>query len=247
MQSARLERSAFEPVGIKGVAKVIFLALLASVSTVVVARAQSAAVKQRVAAIKQSLADSQASLRHYEWIETTVISHDGEEKFRKQERCYYDAEGKVQKVLEGTESEGKTPPGLRGRIAERKKEEVTDYMKSAVAKIQEYVPLDSSQVQKVADAGNLSITPLPSNRVQVDLHDYLEAGDLVTLEFDLQSNNILSAKIATYVDSPDDKVGLDVAFATLPDGTNHAATTTLDAPAKSVTVEVTNSGYRRQG
>jgi hypothetical protein len=49
----------------------------------------SPAVEQRVAALKQSIAESQARLRKYEWIETTIISLKGEEKDRKEQRCYY--------------------------------------------------------------------------------------------------------------------------------------------------------------
>jgi hypothetical protein len=39
-----------------------------------------------------------AALRTYEWMETTVVSMKGEEKSRKQNRCYYGADGKVEKV-----------------------------------------------------------------------------------------------------------------------------------------------------
>ena len=63
--------------------------------------AQTPAPQERIAAIKQSLQESQARLRSYEWIETTVVSLKGEEKSRKQNRCYYGAEGKVQKVSVG--------------------------------------------------------------------------------------------------------------------------------------------------
>ena len=51
--------------------------------------AQTQTVDQRVAAIKQSLAQSQAALKAYEWIETTAVSLKGEEKSRTQNRCYY--------------------------------------------------------------------------------------------------------------------------------------------------------------
>ena len=54
--------------------------------------------QQRVGMLKQWLQASQAQLRHYEWIETTVVSVKGEEKSRQQNRCYHGAEGKVQKV-----------------------------------------------------------------------------------------------------------------------------------------------------
>jgi hypothetical protein len=50
-----------------------------------------------VGALKATLAASQATLRQYEWIETTVVSLKGEEKSRKQQRCYYGADGTLQK------------------------------------------------------------------------------------------------------------------------------------------------------
>jgi len=43
--------------------------------------------QERVAALKQSMQESQTELRQYEWIETTIISLKGEEKARTQKRC----------------------------------------------------------------------------------------------------------------------------------------------------------------
>jgi hypothetical protein len=66
----------------------------------VILLAQSPEIQQRVAALKESAAKDQQSIRQYEWIETTVISLKGEEKSRQQKRCYYGAEGSLQKVTE---------------------------------------------------------------------------------------------------------------------------------------------------
>jgi hypothetical protein len=60
--------------------------------------AQDATGSDQIAAIKQSMAESQQLLRQYEWIETTAISVKGEEKSRQQNRCYYGAIGKVRRV-----------------------------------------------------------------------------------------------------------------------------------------------------
>ena len=54
--------------------------------------------QDHVAALRQSLAQSQPLLKRYEWIETVVVSVKGEEKSRTQNRCYYGADGKVQGV-----------------------------------------------------------------------------------------------------------------------------------------------------
>jgi hypothetical protein len=77
----------------------------------------------RVAALKASLQSSAVALRQYEWIETTVVSLKGEEKSNKESKCYYGADGKVQKVpIESApEGGGKSPRGLRGKIVENKK------------------------------------------------------------------------------------------------------------------------------
>jgi hypothetical protein len=110
------------------------------------------------------------------------------------------------------------------------------------------VPPDPARIQAVTDAGKLSVTPLGGGQsVRLDLHDYLQSGDLFAIEVDLETNNIRSVEISSYLDGPDDKIGLDVQFANLPDGTSHVSQSTLDAPAKNVSVLVTNSGYRPVG
>jgi hypothetical protein len=116
---------------IKHIALPTLTALLLAGSGASIAQAQQPSVPERVEALKASLVASQAILKQYEWIETTVVSVKGEEKSRKQERCYFGADGGLQKV-EVNESESARPPGLRGRLAERKKEELTDYMQRAV-------------------------------------------------------------------------------------------------------------------
>ena len=75
--------------------------------------------QERVAALKQSMQESQTKLRQYEWIETTIISLKGEEKARTQKRCYYGADGKLQKVPIGSPAPAQQPPaggGRRGRV-----------------------------------------------------------------------------------------------------------------------------------
>ena len=61
-------------------------------------QAAAGGAQDKVAALKQSMQQGLAKARQYEWVETTIISLKGEEKARKQNRCYYGADGKVQKV-----------------------------------------------------------------------------------------------------------------------------------------------------
>ena len=209
------------------------------------AQAQQPSVPERVAALKASLEGSQVVLRQYEWIETTVVSLKGEEKSRKQERCYYGADGGLQKV-EVNESEAAKKPGLRGRIAEHKKEELTDYMKRAVGLVKTYVPPRPAMLQAAKDAGKVSIELLePGKRARLNFRDYEKPGDNLGVEVDLTNNRALGVKVATYLDEPKDAVTLDIRMGQLNDGTTYASNVTLGAQAKDLTVTVQNSGYRR--
>ncbi len=170
-------------------------ALLFSLSNFAVAQPS---VAERVVALKASLAASQIVLKQYEWIETTAVSLKGDEKSRKQERCYYGADGKVQKVAVAA-----TPPpakkrGIRGKIVENKKEELTDYMKSAVSLVKTYVPPNPAKLQAAKDAGKVSVEVLqPGKRARLNFRDYEKPGDNLGVEVDLANNRPLSLTVAT--------------------------------------------------
>jgi hypothetical protein len=68
------------------------LALALASGGIAVAQAPQPSLQERVAALKTAFSVSQANLRQYEWIETTVVSMNGEEKSRKRQRhgCRHD-------------------------------------------------------------------------------------------------------------------------------------------------------------
>ncbi len=208
--------------------------------------AQQPSTAERVAVLKATMAASQAVLRQYQWLETTVVSLKGEEKSRKQEQCYYGADGGLQKVEIGESPAPEKKRGLRGRIAEHKKEELTDYMKSAVSLVKTYVPPSPAKIQVAKDAGNVSIEILdPGKRARLNFRDYEKPGDNLGVEVDLVNNRPLGVKVSTYLDDAKDVVTLEVSMGQLNDGTTYASKITLDAKAKNLTVTVQNSGYRK--
>jgi len=211
------------------------------------APAQEAGGEDKVAALKQSLQVGMAAARKYEWVETTTLSHKGEQKSAKQNRCYYGADGTLQKTPIDTgqgEAEKKSPRGLRGKVAKKKKGEMADYMQAAVALVKQYVPPDPARIQAVKDAGKLSINPLASDRLQLQFRDYLKAGDVLSVNLDPTTNQLLGLQVASYLDKPDDAVLLDVTMATLQDGAIYASEIVLDGESKSIKVDIKNTGYR---
>ena len=207
---------------------------------------------QHVAALKQSLQESQQRLRQYEWIETTVISLKGEEKSRKQQRCYYGADGRLQKVPIGDAPQQDQGGGRRGgrlkqKIVEKKKGEMQDYMERAGNLVHLYVPPSPGQIQSARDAGKVAIRPLAQERARLEFSDYLQAGDRLGIEVDTTANRLLGLTVATYLEKPEDAVTLDVRMGTLSDGTGFTEETTFDAAAKQIRVVIQNSGYRPLG
>ena len=213
------------------------------------ALAQQPTTQERVVALKASLAASQAILKQYEYVETTVVSLKGEEKSRQMNRCYHGADGKVQKVpLTSPPPPQQKKRGLRGKIIESKKEELADYMKEAVGLVKQYVPPQPVLIQKAKDAGKVSVSPLPDQRVRLTFTDFIKPGDSLGLTLDLANNRPVEAKVATYLeDSKDQPVILDVKFSTLPNNATYASTIALEARGKKLAVNVENSGYRSMG
>ncbi len=207
----------------------------------------------RVAALKQTLQQGIALARKYEWVETTIIKMKGEEKARKQNRCYYGADGKVQKVsLDAPVQQVQDQGGGRGRrggrlkqrVVENKKNEMKDYMEKAAALIHRYVPPNPQQIQAAKEGGRIALNPQGAGMIRLVISQYLLTGDSVSIDLDGASNRLLGLGVNTYLDKPEDAVTLAVQMAALPDGAVYAGQTTFDATAKNITVVIQNSGHR---
>jgi len=228
---------------------VVAFALLA-VLGVVPAWAQAPAAKEglpeRVAALKQSLAQSQGALRTYQWVETTSVSLKGEVKSQKQMSCYYGADGALQKLPISATPPPKKKGGLRGKIAESKKEELTDTMKQAVALVKTYVPPNPAMIQRAVDAGKVSIEILQRGKVaRLVFKDYELPGDSLGVTMDLTTNHLMAISVASYLGAPSKPVTMNATMGSLADGTTYTASTQLSLPSDQLVVNVANSDYRK--
>jgi hypothetical protein len=230
---------------------------IATIAFAVTTHAQqppSPGASDRVAALKQTMQQGLALARNYEWIETTVISLKGEEKARTQNRCYYGADGKVQKVsLDPPAQPAPKPSAGRGRgrlkeqIVEKKKDEMKDYMERAVALVHQYVPPSPSGIQAAKDAGRITVTPPAGGKVRITVAEYFKPGDTLTVDLDSSTNTVSGLGVNSYLDAQDDIVTLAVQMNSLPDGAIFAGQTTLDAKARQITVVIQNTGHRTVG
>jgi len=220
------------------------------------AQDQKQAMQEKVAAVKQALAQNQAALRQYSWTARTEISLKGEVKKTTESLCRYGPDGAVQKTPVGTPAPQaqSAPEGRRAKrgggavkekVVEKKKDEMQDYMEKAVALIHSYVPPSPEKIEAAAKAGNASLGQSGADQVQVKFANYLKAGDALTLTLDKAAKALRQVGVNSYLDDQKDPVTLQVEFSALPGGPNYAAVTTLTAAAKKIQVVTRNLNYQK--
>ena len=203
-------------------------------------------MKENISLIKKNLTDSKEKIKDYEWIETTTTFYKGEQKSVKQNQCYYGVDGKLTKVETGGSKQAKAPGRLKGKIAANKKEDMADYIKAAIAKVQTYLPPDAGKIQQIYAAGNTTIQVLePGKKFKLSFPDYNEKGDMLSISVNKENQKIMALDVSTSVDDPAQKVVFNITYNDLPDGTQYAGSTTLDAQAKQVKIVIVNSGFKK--
>ncbi len=206
-----------------------------------------AGLQQKLAALKQSAAENKQKLHQYQWVETQQLTLKGEAKPPKSNLCSYGPNGQIQKVPIG-EQQAPQQSGRQGRLKERviekKTEEMKDYMQQVKSIISLYVPPDPQKMQQAFQAHNVSIVP-GGGATQLVFKNYAQPGDQMTIAFDMATKKIQTLNVNTYMGEAKDAITLAVQFASLPDGTNYAAQTVLNATAKQIQVTTTNSNYTK--
>jgi len=216
------------------------LLLLGSGSTA----GQNAELQQKLAAVKQSAAENKQRLLQYQWTETTQVTLKGDPRPATQNLCRYVPDGQAQKTPIGSPPQQPSGGRVKQRIVEKKKAEMKDYMQDVQAVLALYVPPDPQRMQQAYQAGNVALNPI-SGAVNLIFTNYAQPGDKMTLTFDTATKKISALSVNTYMGQEKDKVTLQVQMGSLPDGTNYAQKTVLNASAKELTVTTTNSNYQK--
>jgi hypothetical protein len=225
----------------------LFSAVVAATSCAF-AQAGADALKEKMAAVKQSVAENQQRLHQYQWTETMQVTFKGDPKPASQSVCRYGPDGQVQK----TAITPPPPPPSGGRFKQKmvakKKEEIGDYMGQVKGLLAMYVPPNPQKMQQAFDSGKASLVPNSgSGAIQIVFRDYAQPGDQMTISYAIANKKVNAVNVKTYLDDPKQVVTLSLQFASLPDGTNYVQRNVLDATAKQIVVTTTNSNYVKLG
>ena len=208
--------------------------------------AQNADLQQKLAAVKQSMAQNTQRLHQYQWYESTQLTLKGDPKPQTQNLCHYGPEGQVQKTPIGTPPPPPSGGRLKQKVIANKKAEMQDYMGDVKRLLAMYVPPDSQKMQQAFQSGHLFLNPA-GGMMNLVFTNYAQPGDKLTLTFNPNAKKITAVSVNTYMSEPKDVVTLQVQMSSLPDGTNFVLKTILNATAKQLVVTTINSNYQKLG
>ena len=206
---------------------------------------QGSDVQQKLAEVKQSVAQNQQRLHQYQWTETTQLTLKGDPKPPTQNLCQYGPDGQVQKTPIGPPPQQPSGGRMKQKVIAKKKAEMKDYMQDVKAVLGLYVPPNPQRMQQARDAGNFSLNPA-GGVVNLVFTNYAQPGDRLTITFNPTAKKVVGLSVNTYMGQEKDAVTLQVQMASLPDGTNYAQRTILQATAKQLVVTTTNSSYQKR-
>lgn len=225
------------------------------------ADAQKAAMQEKTAAVKQSLAANQKALQQYTWVETTEISMKGEVKKALRKECRYGSDGKVIKTDlpdAAPAAAAQEPAGGRGRrggrgggavkakVIENKVDDLKEYMGEVAALVKQYVPPDPAKIQAAVQGGKAALNKESAPGIaELAFTDYAVPSDKLAISFKSATKQLAGVNVSSLLGKDKDPVTMAVRFASLPDGVNYPAETVLVAQAKQIQVKITNSGYKK--
>jgi hypothetical protein len=205
----------------------------------------STVAQQRMAAVKESVTRNQAELRQYTWTEQIQISFDNEVRKTEESLCHYGPDGRVQRTPAASPAQGRASRAMIGRIEERAKDEVAEFMEQAKTLIHSYFPPSAQLMEKSFGHGNASIGQTGPGTVELQFDNYLKPGDSLAFDFQPADRRMQRLNVNTYMDKPSEPIALEVVFDTLPDGTNCPVTEVLSMPSRRLRVTVQNSNYQK--
>jgi hypothetical protein len=206
----------------------------ALIASAVAGSAQSATISQKVAQVKLAIAQNKMQLARYTWQMQETVSVNGEVK--KQD---------LYQVVSGPGGPTKTliaqpvapSAGRQHGIRARMRQDFEDYAQQVGAVAQSYTNPDPAKLKALAAQGSVSLRAagVPGYSAIV-VKDYNKPGDSIVITIGGSPKSLVSIDVSSYLDQPSNPVTIQVRYASLPDGTRYAQTTTVNGVSKNLTV-----------
>jgi hypothetical protein len=198
--------------------------------------AQNASLAQKVQQAKQLMVANQQQLSHYTWQMQETISVNGGVKEQNVYQVQLGPDGQQVRTLIA-QPVAPSSGGRQHGIIHRIKEDFKAYAQQVGALAKSYSPLNPAKIQQLYARGSVAIKSAGSPSYSTILiSNYLKQGDAIALTLRNNPKTLTSIDVSSYLAQPSDVVTMQVRFASLPDGTRYASTTTVNGQSKNLTI-----------
>jgi hypothetical protein len=206
--------------------------------------AQSASLAQKVQQVKQLIAANKQQLSHYTWQTQETISVNGSVKEQDVYQVQLGPDGQQVRTLIA-QPVAPSSGGRRRGILHRVKEDFKAYAQQVGALAKSYSPLNPTKVQQLYAQGSVTLKSTGSPGYSTILiSNYLKQGDAIVLALRNSPKALTSVAVTSYLAQPSDVVTMQVRFASLPDGTHYASTTTVNGQSKNLTIVDRSTNFK---
>ncbi len=187
------------------------------------------------------------ALRQYTWKSRTEVRRSGETKNVQLSLMRYDSYGTPQKTpISSTPQQQLPTRGIRGLIAQKKKENFMETMDKLASLARSYGDLSPSAMQRFMTTA--TVTPEIGQQqklFRIQGGNVLQPGDSMTVWIDAGTRKVRRVDIQTSLDRKPVRVSSD--FENLPNGPTYTARSIVDYPSEELTLITENFDYQLAG
>jgi hypothetical protein len=197
----------------------------------------------------QKFAESQRrnamELRQYTWKSRIEIQKDGETRNVQLNLMRYDIGGTLQKTqLSSTPQQQLPTRGLKGRIAQKKKEDFMETLDSLGKLAKSYGELSPEAMQRFMATAAITSEMGPQQKsIRAKGIDVLQPGDAMSVWLDAVTRKLKKVEIQTALDRKPVRVVSE--FQDLPEGPTYMARSIVSYPSEELTLITENFDYQR--
>jgi hypothetical protein len=205
------------------------------------------ALQEKIQSLQQAAAQNEQKLRQYQWIETVTITLNGTPRPPKQSICRYTPYGTVTKTPIGPPQQPPQPSGgpFRRQIEERKIAEAEQELAAVRELTAMYLPLNPGVLKQALHTRRIDLEHEPTGGNALVINDYAKPGDRLSLDLDTATLQLRRITVRSYFVYASDVYAASVQFSVLGDGAVYPAITTIEAPAKRLSITTVSSSFSR--
>ncbi|HEY2117301.1 MAG TPA: hypothetical protein VGJ51_19525, partial [Candidatus Angelobacter sp.] len=185
------------------------------------------------------------------WQEQETITLKGKVQSQRLFEVQLGPDGRIRRTAlglpEGNLSQAEKEGGMQEWVTQKKKRAVMMYAQEMKEMAETYAQVDPESLRLAYERGDVADEPAPPGIgvKKLSIHNYVKAGDLMTIVFSQKENEVQTLEAFTYLTDPKERVHILAEFVSARDGLNHVDAITATAPKKNFSVVIRNLTYER--